>query len=53
MLEIANCLSVAFTDCNSAFEYFLSFKDLVDKKVKRIGQKEFVEGFRSLSNLRF
>jgi hypothetical protein len=33
MLEIANSLSAAFSDCNSAFDYFLSFKDFKDQKV--------------------
>lgn len=51
MIELANALAVSFTECDSAFEYFLQFKTY--KLGKTLNEEDFIKGFISLTNNRF
>ncbi len=53
LIELANALEVAFSDCDSAFEHFIQCKEPDDKKRSVISRRDFVKGFRFLTNNRF
>jgi hypothetical protein len=51
LIELKNAIQCAFTDCESAFQFFLSFK--ADSKKKTIARNDFEKAVSSLSAGRF
>lgn len=53
IIELKNSMQCAFADCESAFQFFLSFKSNSDLKKKTINRVDFEKAINSLSSNRF
>ena len=53
MIELKNIVQCSFADTDSAFSFFLSFKDQNDQKKKTISKSDFEKATISLSANRF